>query len=47
MSHSNPTISSTLIATGSTADALSIGDIINGHGIPIDSKVLNINYYER
>ena len=44
MSHSNPTISSTLIATGSTANALSIGDIINGPGIPIDSEVLNINY---
>ena len=44
MSHSNPTISSTLIASSSTANALSVGDIINGTGIPTNSEVLSINY---
>ena len=43
MSHSNPLISSILIAPTATASALQVGYIINGIGIPVDSKVLSIN----
>jgi hypothetical protein len=43
MSHPNPLISSILIAPTATANALQVGYIINGVGIPVNSKVLSIN----
>ena len=45
MSHTTPTFDNVLITTASVANALIIGDIINGIGIPIDSEVLNIVDY--
>ena len=45
MAHVNPIFSMTLITTASVANALEVGDIINGIGIPIDSEVLNIVDY--
>ena len=42
MAHQSSTLSSSLIAPLATAQALVVGDIINGVGIPIDSEVLSI-----
>jgi len=44
MSHQDLVIHNALIASTSTANALIVGDIINGPGIPIGSIVLEINY---
>jgi len=44
MGHPNATIYSTLMAPLQTANALTVGDIINGVGIPVDSEVLSIEY---